>query len=72
MVGVSSIMPVPMFDRAASPFANYEEQVALWNQISTLGLQKRAANLLPNISDVALKRRCGRRGRGCADFDDIT
>ena len=38
---------------AASSFPKYEKIVALWNQISTLGPQKRAANLPLHISETA-------------------
>ena len=55
LVGVSNITPAGTFGGAASLFANYEEKVALWGQISTLGPRKRAANLLLNMSDVARK-----------------
>ena len=48
-------MQVPMSDGSASSFANYEEKVTSWGQISSLGPRKRAANLLLNMSDVARK-----------------
>ena len=49
------MMLVPTFDGHASSFANYEENVISRNQISTLDPQKRAANLLLHVSDIARK-----------------
>ena len=46
---------VPVFDGHASPFANYEAKVALWNQISSMGPHKRAANFLLRMTVVARK-----------------
>ena len=53
--GVANFQRVLTFDRKAPPFPNYEEKVTLRNQISILGPQKRAADLLPQLSDIARK-----------------
>ena len=53
MSGVTNAMRVPVFDRHASSFANHEGKVALWAQIPTTEPQKRAANLLLHMTDVA-------------------
>ena len=53
MSGVTRVMHVPAFGGRASSCANYEEKVALRNQISTLEPQKRAADLPLHMTDVA-------------------
>ena len=54
MSKVANVLYAPVFDGHASSVANYEEEVALWNQIPTMYPQKRAANLLLQMTDVAL------------------
>ena len=53
MSGVSNLMNAPAFDGRAGSFVNFEAKVALRNQILTIDQQKRAANLLLHMSDVA-------------------
>ena len=49
---------VPVSERPAPPSANYEEKVALRNQISKMGSQKRETNLFLRATDVSRKA-CG-------------
>ena len=46
-------MHVPVLDRRSSFFANHEKKVALRTQIPTMESQKRAANFLLHMTDVA-------------------
>ena len=55
MSQVANVMHVPVFEEHASSSANYEEIATLRNQISTMDPQKRAANLLLRMADVARK-----------------
>ena len=57
MSDVAHVMRAPMFDGQAFSYANNEEKVMLWNQMSTLDPQKRAANLLLHMSNAARKVR---------------
>ena len=55
MSDVTSVMHAPGFDGDASSCANYEEKATLRNQISTLGPQGSAADLLLHMTDIARK-----------------
>ena len=60
---------LPTFGGKASPLPNYKEKVILRNQISTLGPQKRAANLLLRATDIARKI-CMAAGRDYIGIND--
>ena len=60
---------LPTFGGKASPLPNYKEKVILRNQISTLGPQKRAANLLLRATDIERKI-CMAAGRDYIGIND--
>ena len=59
----------PKFDGASNAFANYEAKGALRKKASTLGAGKKAAHLLPHMSDVA-REVCMRVGKDAIGNSD--
>ena len=50
---MANMMHAPAFDGRAGSFATFGEKETLWNEIPTMGPDRRAANLLLHMSDVA-------------------